>query len=59
MITSDHGNLEDLSTRRHTKNPVPALLIGSTYLREQFTKNLKTLTDVAPAITRQLFEGIQ
>ncbi len=28
LITSDHGNLEDLRTRRHTSNPVPTLLIG-------------------------------
>src|SRR5581483_11822833 len=29
LITSDHGNLEDLSTRRHTDAKVPGLLIGS------------------------------
>ena len=29
LITSDHGNLEDLSTRRHTQNEVPLLLIGT------------------------------
>lgn len=28
IITSDHGNLEDLSHRRHTLNPVPTILIG-------------------------------
>ena len=28
LITSDHGNLEDLSTRRHTRNPVPTIVIG-------------------------------
>lgn len=36
LITSDHGNLEDLSTRRHTSNPVPGLLIGASELRETF-----------------------
>lgn len=36
ILTSDHGNLEDMSTRRHTKNPVPALLIGHTELRGYF-----------------------
>jgi len=50
LITSDHGNLEDLSTRRHTANPVPALIIGSSELRSSFSKNLADLTDVAPAI---------
>jgi len=50
LITSDHGNMEDLGTRRHTANPVPALVIGSEDLRRQFTANLHNLADVAPAI---------
>jgi hypothetical protein len=50
LITSDHGNLEDLSTRRHTLNPVPALVIGAPQLRRRFTTRLHDLTDVAPAI---------
>jgi hypothetical protein len=50
LITSDHGNLEDLSTRRHTSNPVPALLIGAPELRRRFITRLHDLTDVAPAI---------
>ncbi len=29
LITSDHGNLEDMRTRRHTTNPVPTVLIGA------------------------------
>jgi predicted AlkP superfamily pyrophosphatase or phosphodiesterase len=36
LLTSDHGNLEDLSTRRHTTNPVPGLLVGAPELRERF-----------------------
>ncbi len=36
LITSDHGNLEDLTTRRHTPNPVPGLLVGETALRRKF-----------------------
>jgi 2,3-bisphosphoglycerate-independent phosphoglycerate mutase len=54
IITSDHGNLEDLSSRRHTKNPVPALVIGATHLREQFTRSLHDLTDITPAILKFL-----
>ncbi len=50
LITSDHGNMEDLSTRRHTKNPVPALVIGGAGLRKLFAKGLKTLADITPAI---------
>lgn len=28
LICSDHGNVEDLSTRSHTLNPVPVLMFG-------------------------------
>lgn len=50
LITSDHGNLEDLSTRRHTSNPVPALLIGAPEVRRAFAQNLRNISDIAPAI---------
>jgi 2,3-bisphosphoglycerate-independent phosphoglycerate mutase len=50
FITSDHGNIEDLSTHRHTTNHVPALVIGETPLRNPFSRSLKSLIDVAPAI---------
>lgn len=52
LITSDHGNMEDLSTRRHTNNPVPALIIGDLKNRQQFTDSLHDLTDIYPAIMR-------
>jgi hypothetical protein len=54
IITSDHGNLEDLSTRRHTQNPVPAIIIGDQRQRELFSSNLHDLTGIAPAILRNL-----
>jgi 2,3-bisphosphoglycerate-independent phosphoglycerate mutase len=58
LITSDHGNLEDLSTRRHTTNPVPLILIGASLLRRRFLAGMGIenpgsvcdLTRVAPAI---------
>lgn len=50
LITSDHGNLEDLSTRRHTLNPVPALVIGSTKHRAPFCHHWRSIADIAPAI---------
>jgi hypothetical protein len=53
LITSDHGNLEDLDTRRHTYNAVPGLVIGSQQMRKKFTQDLNDLTDIAPAILRQ------
>jgi 2,3-bisphosphoglycerate-independent phosphoglycerate mutase len=54
LVTSDHGNLEDLSTHRHTSNPVPALLVGAAGLRRQFVAGLHDLTGIAPAIERYL-----
>ena len=59
ILTSDHGNLEDLSTRRHTRNDVPLLVIGTPELRTSFIHQLDLasatrpkldLTDIAPAI---------
>ncbi len=50
LLTSDHGNLENLDTRRHTDNPVPALVVGARGLREKFIQDLNTLADVTPAI---------
>ncbi|MCX7670721.1 MAG: alkaline phosphatase family protein [Anaerolineae bacterium] len=54
LITSDHGNLEDLGTRGHTANPVPALVIGAAPARRAFCARLRTLADVAPAILAAL-----
>ena len=54
VITSDHGNLEDLSTRHHTRNPVPALVIGAPEDRRSFTANLNDLTKISPAIQNYL-----
>ena len=51
LITSDHGNLEDLSTRRHTANPVPLLLLGNQNLRARFD-GVSDLSGVAPAILK-------
>ncbi|HLF87641.1 MAG TPA: hypothetical protein VI451_01735 [Anaerolineales bacterium] len=58
LITSDHGNLEDLSTRRHTANPVPGLVIGAPELRARFAEGLKDLTGVAPGVLRMFDLGI-
>ena len=50
LITSDHGNIEDERTRRHTRNPVPAIVAGAR--RHEFAAGLRSLTDVTPAIVR-------
>lgn len=57
LITSDHGNMEDLSTRRHTDAKVPGLLIGSRQARADFASGLVDLTGIAPAIWRTLTSG--
>jgi len=49
LLTSDHGNLEDLSTRRHTDNPVPLLLVGEKSARRLF-ESVTDLGGVVPAI---------
>jgi hypothetical protein len=52
LVTSDHGNMEDLFTRRHTDAHVPALVIGGEKAREEFTHGMTDLTHIAPAIQR-------
>lgn len=47
LITSDHGNLEDLSTGSHTKNPVLLLAFGR---QARAFAQAKSLTDVTPLI---------
>ena len=56
LVTSDHGNMEDLSTRRHTEADVPALVIGNKSAREEFTRGMKDLTDIAPAIWKTVMK---
>jgi hypothetical protein len=52
LLVSDHGNLEDLSTNRHTLNQVPCLLWGSGAAAA--AASIRSLPDVAPAILRHL-----
>jgi len=50
LLTSDHGNMEDLAVRRHTANPVPLLLIGEEKARRRFAESVKDLAGIAPVI---------
>jgi 2,3-bisphosphoglycerate-independent phosphoglycerate mutase len=52
VITSDHGNLEDLSTRHHTKNDVPTVVVGAA--RHTFAEGLSDLTHITPGALRVL-----
>ena len=56
LVTSDHGNMEDLSTRKHTDADVPALVIGDKSAREEFTRGMKDLTHIAPAIWKTVMQ---
>lgn len=57
LITSDHGNLEDLSERGHTRNPVPGILIGPADLRATVAPRLRRLTDFHDVILEAIFGG--
>jgi hypothetical protein len=52
ILTSDHGNVEDLSTRNHTLNPVPTLAWGPG--RARVARRVRTLADVAPCVVSLL-----
>ncbi|MFW5982194.1 MAG: alkaline phosphatase family protein [Halanaerobiaceae bacterium] len=48
IITSDHGNIEDLSIKTHTFNQVPTILIGAN--QDKLRLKIKSLVDITPAI---------
>lgn len=48
VIASDHGNIEDMSIRTHTQNPVPSIMYGAD--RGEVAGKIGDLTDVAPAL---------
>ena len=54
LITSDHGNMEDLSTRRHTYAKVPGLIIGIKH--KSFADGLKDLTGIVPRVKRLVLD---
>ena len=50
LMTADHGNIEEMNERGHTRNPVPFIAIGPR--EEEFRARVKSLVDVTPAILR-------
>lgn len=48
VITSDHGNIEDVSIKTHTKNAVPTVIYGKLPAGAQI--RIEALTDIAPAV---------
>jgi 2,3-bisphosphoglycerate-independent phosphoglycerate mutase len=54
VMTSDHGNIEDLSTKTHTRHPVPLVVAGKDAARFASAlsgrRRRSSLCDVTPAI---------
>ncbi len=48
ILTSDHGNIEDLSSRNHTLNAVPTIVWGAKH--EAVASRIHSLADITPAI---------
>jgi bisphosphoglycerate-independent phosphoglycerate mutase (AlkP superfamily) len=55
ILTSDHGNIEDLSVRNHTLNQVPTLIWGKH--RERLAARIRSLMDITPGIVDVLTRG--
>ncbi|HCV43058.1 MAG TPA: hypothetical protein DGH68_06205, partial [Bacteroidetes bacterium] len=61
LVTSDHGNVEDMSVKTHTRNPVPAILFGRGH--DSFAERLhptpsdgSDLTRVMPLLMEHITE---
>lgn len=54
ILTSDHGNIEDLSSRNHTLNRVPTIVWGAN--KERIQSRIQSLADITPAIVETLTE---
>lgn len=51
VVTSDHGNIEDLATKSHTRHPVPLVALGP---GAGALAGATSLTDVTPALVELL-----
>ncbi len=59
VLSSDHGNIEDLRVKTHTRNPVPLVAYGDGH--QQFLSHVSkhsrpNLSHVTPAVLRMLAE---
>lgn len=48
FITSDHGNIEDMTIKTHTFNKVPTVILGK--VPENVEININSLTDIMPTV---------
>ncbi len=53
LVVSDHGNLEDWTTKKHTYNPSLTMLVGAGV--EGLVPRLHSLMDIKPAVLFYLF----
>jgi phosphopentomutase len=51
VLASDHGNLEDLGTKTHTRNPVPLVALGAGAGR---FADARSVLDVTPRVVGAL-----
>lgn len=51
VITSDHGNLEDLSVKTHTRNRVPLFVMGK---KVEHFEGVESLVDVKQALIKSM-----
>lgn len=54
VVSSDHGNLEDLSFKMHTLNPVPLLVVGP---RATAFAHVEDIMGITPIIVEQIKEA--
>ncbi len=52
IMTSDHGNMEDIGNRNHTENDVPTLIIGQA--KSAFDNGFSSLSDFVPRMAQLL-----
>ncbi|MBD2256997.1 metalloenzyme [Pseudanabaena sp. FACHB-2040] len=57
VVSSDHGNLEDLSTKKHTLNPVPLLVVGKAAAAFQSVTDLTGITPTILSLVGQSQSG--
>ena len=50
VIISDHGNIEDLTTKTHTRNSVPCITYGKGH--KEFAGKIRNLTHLAPTLVK-------
>ena len=53
LVASDHGNIEDLSIKTHTRNLVPLIVWGKN--SERFLEQVEAIQDIAGALLKLVF----